>query len=114
MKFTFSVHTGTLLVLLDFSTVKGLCLVKPLMRGGSLSDSLVLDAPSQSRLSKLPDAPAGGWHPPLTWTQRLTVALGALSGLAYLHTPDAVTHKGVVLHGERECVCLFVCVKNDR
>jgi serine/threonine protein kinase len=88
-----------LLVLLGFSADKGLCLVTPLMRGGSLSDRLVLDAPARSRLAKLPDAPAGG-HPPLTWTQRLTVALGALSGLAYLHTPDAATHKTVVLHGD--------------
>jgi serine/threonine protein kinase len=98
-----------LLVLLGFSTDKGLCLVTPLMRGGSLSDRLVLDAPARSRLSKLPDAPAGG-HPSLTWTQRLTVALGALSGLAYLHRPDAGTHKAVVLHGERDCVCLCECV----
>jgi serine/threonine protein kinase len=88
-----------LVVLLGFSTDEGYFLVTPLMRGGSLEDRLVLDAPARSRLGKLPDAPAGG-HPPLTWSQRLTVALDALSGLAYLHTPDAATHTNVVLHGD--------------
>jgi hypothetical protein len=54
-----------LLVLLGFSTDKGLCLVTPLMSDDSLSDRLVLDAPARSRMSKLTDTPADG-HPPLT------------------------------------------------
>ena len=95
-----------LLVLLRFSADNGaiqgrdgFCLVMPLMRGGSLQDRLVLDAAARDRLRKLPDAPADG-HKPLTWSQRLTVAQGALSGLAYLHTPDHATQKPVVLHGD--------------
>ncbi len=70
-----------LLVLLGFSADNGViqgregfCLVTPLMRGGSLQDRLVLDASARNRLSKLPETPAGGFTP-LTWSQRLTVAL---------------------------------------
>ena len=74
-----------------------LCLVMPLMRGGSLSDRLILDGPARVRLSKLPGTPVGGFEP-LFWQQRLVVAVDAVRGLLFLHTPDADTHKPAILH----------------
>ena len=76
----------------------GVCLVTPLMRGGSLADRLSLDASARRRLDKMPGAPpAAGWVQ-LTWQQRVLVLLDALKGLDYLHTPDPVTHKPTILH----------------
>jgi len=75
----------------------GVCLVTPLMRGGSLADRLTLDGEARGRLSKLPGAPAGGFAP-LSWQQRLVVAVDAVRGLLFLHTPDADTHRPAILH----------------
>jgi hypothetical protein len=75
----------------------GVCLVTPLMKGGNLEDRLLLDDPAQRRLSKLPGAPAGGFKP-LSWHERLTVAVNVVTGLLYLHTPDAAAHKPLILH----------------
>ena len=75
----------------------GVCLVTPLMKGGSLEDRILLDDPARRRLDRLPGAPAGGFDP-LSWRQRLAVALGAVRGLLFLHTPDPDTHKPVILH----------------
>jgi serine/threonine protein kinase len=54
---------------------------------------------AQQRLSKLPAAPAGGFEP-LSWQERLTVAIDIVTGLLYLHTPDPDTHKPTILHGD--------------
>ncbi len=75
----------------------GVCLVTPLMRGGSLADRLTLDGPARERLSKLPGAPAGGFAP-LSWRQRLAVGVDAVRGLIFLHTPDADTYKPAILN----------------
>ena len=75
----------------------GVCLVTPLMKGGSLEDRLMLDEPARRRLALMPDAPRDGF-PPLTWQQLLGVALGAVRGLEYLHTPDPAVYKPAILH----------------
>ena len=49
------------------------------------------------RLSKLPGVAAGGFEP-LSWQERLTVAIDIVTGLLYLHTPDPDTHKPPILH----------------
>ena len=75
----------------------------PLMKGGSLEDRLMRDSKdvtrvtAQQRLSKLPGAPAGGFEP-LSWLERLAVAVDVVAGLLYLHTPDPYTHKPTILH----------------
>ena len=85
-----------LTVLLGVSAdTSAVCLVTPLMRGGSLEDRLMLDAAAQRRLAKLPGAPAGGFAA-LSWEQRLIVAVDALAGLLHLHTPGQ--HKPCILH----------------
>jgi len=95
-----------LLVLLGFSADKGqsvqdaggVCLVTPLMKGGSLEDRLQLDIAALERLNMLSDVPpADGWAP-LTWQERVRVLVGAVTGLVYLHTPDPGTHKPTILH----------------
>ena len=75
----------------------GVCLVTPLMKGGSLEDRLIQDVAARQRLSKLPGAPAGGFEP-LSWQERLTVAVDFMTGLLYLHTPDPDTHTPTILH----------------
>jgi serine/threonine protein kinase len=75
----------------------GVCLVTPLMKGGSLEDRLIQDVTARQRLSKLPGAPAGGFEP-LSWLERLAVAVDVVAGLLYLHTPDPYTHKPTILH----------------
>ena len=79
----------------------GVCLVMPLMKGGSLEDRLFLDASARRRLGRLSDmssvAPAGILEP-LTAIQRLSVLFGAVKGLEYLHTPDPATFKSVIMH----------------
>ena len=78
--------------------VGGVCLVTPLMKGGNLEDRLLIqDVTARQRLSKLPGAPAGGFEP-LSWQERLTVAVDVVTGLLYLHTPDPHTHKPTILH----------------
>jgi hypothetical protein len=58
-----------------------------LMKGGSLEGRLIQDVKARQRLSKLPGTPAGGFEP-LSWQERLTVAVDVVTGLLYLHTPD--------------------------
>jgi len=59
----------------------GVCLVTPLMKGGSLEDRLLLNPQALRRLDQMPGAPpAAGWVP-LTWQQRLLALLGALAGV---------------------------------
>jgi serine/threonine protein kinase len=93
-----------LLPLLGFSADRGtgqegegVCLVTPLMKGGSLEDRLFLDASARRRLAMIPGAPDNGFNP-LSWQQLLAVAADALKGLEYLHTPDPATHKPAILH----------------
>ena len=81
----------------------GVCLVMPLMKGGSLEDRLFLDPSARRRLARLSDmagvagAPAG-IHEPLTGIQRLSVLFGAVKGLEYLHTPDPALFKPAIMH----------------
>ena len=75
----------------------GVCLVMPLMKGGSLEDRLSLDADARRCLALMPDAPEDGFAP-LTWQQRLVVAVGILRGLEYLHSPDPTTYKPAIFH----------------
>ena len=60
------------------------CLVTPLMRGGSLEDRLALDADGLRRLALVSDASEGSFAP-LSWQQRLVAGLGALKGLVCTH-----------------------------
>ena len=93
-----------LLVMVGFSTDRGelrnggVCLVTPLMKGGSLEDRLRLDASARQRLQAMPGAQPADEVSPLTWQQRLWALVGALCGLVYLHTPDPETHKPKNLH----------------
>ncbi len=79
----------------------GVCLVMPLMKGGSLEDRLFLDTSARRRLGRLSDmssvAPAGILEP-LTAIQRLSVLFGAVKGLEFLHTSDPATFKPVIMH----------------
>ena len=89
---------------------QGMCLVTPLMKGGSLQDRLFLDACALRRLALISGAPRRGSNPfsgdctpengfePMSWQQLLVVAADGLKGLEYLHTPDPVTHKPAILH----------------
>ena len=72
----------------------GVCLVTPLMKGGSLEDRLILDGAALQRLRKLPGSPEGGFEP-LSWQERLNVAVDVVTGLLYLHTPDRGAHMPV-------------------
>ena len=88
-------HHPSLLPLLGFCLDKdGLCLVFPLMVGGSLQMRLDLrpkHIESLQRMGHFTSAPK-----PLTWRQKLTIVLQATEALVYLHTPTAT--KPLVLH----------------
>jgi vacuolar-type H+-ATPase subunit H len=81
----------------DSGPGSGVCLVTPLMKGGSLEDRLLLDDRARQQLGKLPGAPADGFEP-LSWQQRLAIATDAVRGLLFLHTPNPDTHKPAILH----------------
>ena len=81
----------------------GVCLVMPLMKGGSLEDRLFLDTSARRRLGRLSDVAgvAGApvdVHEALTGIQRLSVLFGAVKGLEFLHTPDPAIFKPVIMH----------------
>ena len=81
----------------------GVCLVMPLMKGGSPEDRLFLDTSARRRLGRLLDV-AGvvgvpvDVHEALTGIQRLSVLFGAVKGLELLHTPDPAIFKPVIMH----------------
>jgi len=83
-----SCRHANVLALIGFSADRGstqeddgVCLVTPLMKGGSLEDRLLLNPEALRRLDQMPGAPpAAGWAP-LTWQQRLLALLGALAGV---------------------------------
>ena len=92
-----------LLPLLGFSADRapdgadgGVCLLSPLMVGGSLEDRLFpLADGASARLALLGAVP----HPaPLAWGVRVRIGAEIASALEYLHTADAETHKPHVLH----------------
>jgi serine/threonine protein kinase len=74
------------------------CLVMPLMQGGSLEDLIALDTDAERRLKLVSGTPIREFAP-LTWQQRLVVGLGAITGLEYLHTPDLHAYKPALVHG---------------
>ena len=88
----------------------GVCLVTPLMRGGSLEDRLLLNPQALHRLDQMPGAPpAAGWVP-LTWQQRLLALRGALAGApCVLLAVCSVLHYVVVILWNRA-----VCVDRPR
>ena len=74
----------------------GVCLVSPLMAGGSLEDRLFpLSNGAAARLALLGGAPQPA---PLTWRVRVRIGAEIASALEYLHAADAETHKPHVLH----------------
>ena len=74
----------------------GVCLVSPLMRGGSLEDRLFpLADGASARLALLGAAPQPA---PLAWDVRLQIGVDIASAMEYLHAVEAETHKPQVLH----------------
>ncbi|KAJ1490322.1 kinase-like domain-containing protein, partial [Baffinella frigidus] len=74
----------------------GVCLVSPLMNGGSLEDRLFpFSEGASARLALLgvPPQPA-----PLAWDVRLRIGAEIASALEYLHAIEAETHKPQVFH----------------
>ncbi|KAJ1476723.1 kinase-like domain-containing protein [Baffinella frigidus] len=74
----------------------GVCLVSPLMHGGSLEDRLFpLSDGASARLALLgvPPQPA-----PLAWNVRLRIGVEIASALEYLHSIEPGTHKPQVFH----------------
>jgi hypothetical protein len=81
----------------------GVCIVTPLMRGGSLQDRLFVedDAGARERLRMMSDEPRGRVEneiSPMRWDQLLAAALGAITGLEFLHTSDPAVFKPEILH----------------
>ena len=82
----------------------GVCIVTPLMRGGSLQDRLFVeeDEAARERLMMMSDAPLDGPLEngiiPMRWDQLLVAALGAITGLEFLHTIDPAVFKPEILH----------------
>jgi len=92
-----------LLPLLGFSVDRapggaggGVCLVSPIMRGGSLEDRLFPLADGAAARFALLGVPAQ--PSPLAWNVRLRVGVELASVLEYLHSVEAETHKPQVFH----------------
>ncbi|EOD26147.1 hypothetical protein EMIHUDRAFT_443476 [Emiliania huxleyi CCMP1516] len=69
----------------------GICLLSPLMRGGSLEARLRISDPDRAALRRL-----GMAEPPrpLTWRQRVRIACEATEALVYLHS-KGIVHRDV-------------------
>lgn len=86
-----------LLPLLGFSADAdcNLCLVYPLMIGGSLQDRIFPVSTARERLRLI----CGGQDPAeLTWPQRLKILEGTCRGIEFLHTSDRSFRKREILH----------------
>ena len=75
----------------------------PFMKGDSLEDRLFLDTSTCRRLGRLLDVTGVAGvpvdvHETLTGIQRLSVLFGAVKGLEFLHTPDPVIFKPMIMH----------------
>ena len=78
-----------LLPLLGYCLEDPLCLIFPLMSGGTLEDRVLLTAHGKQRLNALGHASA---PPPLTWWERIRILRDAMRGLVYLHTACQTIH----------------------
>jgi hypothetical protein len=94
-------HENIVPLLAVAAGVKHVCLVTPLMQGGSLEDRLALDADGLRRLALVSDALEGSFAP-LTWRQRLAAGVGALKGLVCARTH---THTCTAMMTETMCTC---------
>lgn len=85
-----------ILPLIGFSAVdEEMCLVFPLMSGGSLEDRLVRDTDAMRRLRLV----SGGDIPgALSSRQRVDILVGVARAVIYLHTPNARSHKKETIH----------------
>mmetsp|Transcript_25360 Transcript_25360/g.60350 ORF Transcript_25360/g.60350 Transcript_25360/m.60350 type:complete len:594 (+) Transcript_25360:421-2202(+) len=73
------------------------CLVSPLMRGGSLEDRLHPEDPSAVRRRVLLGGSNTKWQP-LSWAERLHICVCVARALEYLHTVDRAVHKPIIFH----------------
>ena len=80
---------------------RALCLVYPMLTGGTLDDRL--HHRSEAARRRIASLRPVGQHflpqiGPLGWRDRLRIVRDAARALLYLHTPDKTRGKGVVLH----------------
>ena len=79
-----SCHHENILPLLGYTNLPPVCLVYPLMVGGSLEDRVLRTDDAWRRLEALGHAKL---PPPLAWWQRLRILRDTARALVYLHTP---------------------------